>query len=154
MTFHDWFKQWMREHPLRVPAEDDSRRFTQDVMRQIRADIMPTHATRPAPSIWRGWRLAVALPAIAVVTALLVVTALTLTREAGPIVAEAPSPAPVIGRREPIQLAHLPYDASPLEEAETIVAILTALDEDLAGDLPADTLTEALRWIDEADLSS
>ncbi|MBT3294688.1 MAG: hypothetical protein HN919_09415 [Verrucomicrobia bacterium] len=150
MTFHNWFKQWMQEHPLRVPDEDDSRRFTQDVMRQIRADVMPAHA--PA---WGGWRLAVALPAFAIATTLIVVTALYLTRDNGPTVVEAAPPTPPATEQvEPVQLAHTDDATSPFEEAEAIVALLAALDEELNGDLSADTLTEALRWIDESDLSS
>lgn len=161
MTFQDWFKKWMQGHPLPVPSENDSRRFTQDVMRQIRADIYPAHATDAGRSAWSCRRLALAVPSIAIVTAMLVVAVLYFTRDQGPSITKTPPPSPAPTTElvepelvEPMQIAQ----AAPIDDAETILAILTALDEDIIpediSELPPDALAEALRWIDEADLSS
>ena len=138
MTFQDWFKKWMQEHPLRVPAEDDARRFTQDVMRQIRTEMAP--ASSPHPSGLRWPPLTLALPAVAVAAALVVAAALFVTRDRTHSVVRTRAPGAAPELSPPRQIARAPIDvartpdpghplpteraaATPLQDAETILAI-------------------------------
>ena len=43
MEFTDWFKRWLRKHPLREPPSFDQARYTADVMKRVK-DLAPSSA--------------------------------------------------------------------------------------------------------------
>ena len=160
MTFDQWLRRWLTQHPLKEAAGQGRARFTADVMARVRA-LASAPAARPfgsrhdvpSTSLWMSWRVWGWGLAVSAVAAGVVLVASVGVRS--PVQVARRMPAPNI---ETLVLAEsTSHDAQWVEES---LQLLDQLDEESAADAddsaPAsdDEWLQELQTLDESDLAS
>lgn len=136
--WQQWLREWLARHPVKEPPSTVQQRYTEDVMRRIRALEEPAPVFRWVPRP----RLTFALATAAVCAlALLVVVPRHRTE-----VAQQPSGAPAAERAEGLRYANIVVEEHPaaLTDAEWVdqtFQVLAALETEQGASATADVDT-------------
>ncbi len=149
MDFMTWLTTWLAKHPLKAPSDAVQRRYTAEVMEQVRALHAPVRAPRSSWLTWPSFSLGAAVAAAAVL--------LVVGRMPHRILPGSTSDTPLL-------LAESP--ATDEQWVEETMQVLEQLDDvaahpgtsgtvdDAAGSATGDSLLEELQLFDESELAS